>query len=138
MGQLSQISAPAEGLRALPIYQDLPFRPIVHLCQNDFSAPLIKEGEIVLVSEGYGFPQAGEIYVIEYPASRPWRRFSERHIVTIGESLDGKWFTHHLAQRSGDGSWLMADGPYTCDALIDMIVGRVVGIYDPAFARRAA
>jgi hypothetical protein len=138
-----------EALSRLRILQAIPPRHGVLVAEHD--SAIIRSGEVVVYDElalnHEGLVENG-IYVVQYQhpaACMPWDMWWSAPGVTrsrlnISNSIviarpcrrvADHWWTHPL-QAKQRGFFLMSDGPQPEWYLADKIVGRVVGIYNPA------
>lgn len=117
---------------ALQIMDRPPTRTIVHAADDDSNAPLIRQGEIVVVDHdgtaGW-YPVEGGLFLIEYvrPAQgyEPERR--NRRIVQTFRNGQGRWYAGPLTR--GPATLALCDGPYADDdALAARLLGPVIGI----------
>jgi hypothetical protein len=131
---------------ALRIYDSIPIRHGVIAAEYD--ATIIRKGEVAVYDElalsEDGLVE-GAIYVTESQspmAGMPWdmwwntegqrsRLAVTRSIVVAKRHKGETWATHPLRSRQR-GCFIMSDWPLPEHYLLGKIVGRVVGIYNPA------
>lgn len=132
--------------RNLQIFDHIP--PGFNVCAVTDSrmAPLIRAGEIAIFDEADFLPAEDELFVIETPRtsigglrSTP----SFRKVVEIFRTeLRGReswWFLPAYKPQLTDDrtAWNQrrvrncSDGPFTTEELMDRLIGRVVGIFQP-------
>lgn len=131
---------------ALRIFDRVPSRHGAIAAEYD--ATILRKGEVAIYDElavnSEGLIE-GQIYVVEYqsPAhGMPWHMFAaspgsrmnvSRSIVVIrhNEKTGDRWWLHPL-RAAQPGMFVMCDGPIDSYHLTPKIIGRVVGIYNPA------
>jgi len=114
---------------------------------------LLKAGDVAVydrmpLQTGEGLVDGG-LYAIEYQspvAGMTWERWwgdgtHHRSRIHISRSvvflrrhsrLEEHWTIHPIAKRDTYGFWLMSDGPIPEWMIYDKLLGRIVGIYNPA------
>lgn len=131
---------------ALAIFPTIP--PRYGVIAVDYASPMLRAGEVAVYDELWADEQLveGAIYVTEY--QRPtanmswemWASLSPRSRLDVRRSLiiarrwgkdPSKWMAHPLAP-TGNGMALCSDGPFEDFQLAGQIIGKVVGIYNPA------
>ncbi len=117
----------------------LPSTYFVHLAHDNRNAPLIRDGEVVVIDQGGAaqggwYPTEGGLFLIEH-RSEPtggydrYPRF-QREVVQTYCDDQGKWWTAPLAR--GGRTLYLSDGPYRDElALADKLIGKVIGLYVP-------
>jgi hypothetical protein len=133
------IRIPQESI-CLRAFSSVPAWAVVHAVRDDSTAPLVCEGEVVVV-ESNGrlghIPEDGGLYLIEYATPRQSPDFGHerrtREIVLTSQKANG-WYADPYACAMGRSrKVLMSDGPYgDITYLAQKIVGRVVGVYRPS------
>jgi hypothetical protein len=131
---------------ALRIFDSVPVRHGVIAANYD--ATILRKGEVAVYDElavdSEGLIE-GQVYVVEYqtPAhSMPWHVFTAspgarmkitRSIVVLKrhENHGDQWWLHPLRVAQA-GVFVMSDGPFDSYHLTPKVIGRVVGIYNPA------
>jgi len=148
MSALAAVAAPDASSQpglALEIFGDLSrvmSRYIVHAAADDHNAPLIRRGEVVVVDTGGAsvtggwLPTEGGLFLIEY-CSPPYagERYERRSrsIVQTFTDHEGRWHAGGLRRGSFGGKMVCSDGPYADELILaDKLIGKVVGIYQPA------
>jgi hypothetical protein len=146
MNAVAQIAAPSAAAAAMQIFSVIP--PRHGVLPVEYDSPLFRAGEVAVFDEMWTHHSLEEdgIYVVEYqrpPACMPWEDWIKpglRGLLQITRSMvrvarhhktPGLWMTHPLA-RSMRGMMLCSDGPMDEFVLTNQIVGKVVGIYNPA------
>ena len=123
---------PPEPIK-LEMFAAPPAGTVVHAATDNRNAPLIREGEIVVVEHsgtaGW-YPRDGGLFLIEYVSPRrgyePERR--TREIVQTFRGAKGGWYTGSLRRNSGIGLHFV-DGPYRDEiTLAERLLGPVIGI----------
>jgi hypothetical protein len=114
----------------------------------EHDSALIRKGEVAIYDEGAVEQEGlvdGAVYAIEYQHARGhlpkdmwadstnFRMRTRRQIVIVRRhsKLPDRWMVHPV-RDSQPGYFIVADGPYDPTHLADKLVGRVVGIYNPA------
>jgi len=121
----SAVSAPR--LRTIDTF---PIGFLAHAMPNDDCAPLIRRGEVAVVSdEECLYPEPGTWYLIEDTAGRNYfGRKRRKRRVAIAIERNSLWWTVAPA-GARDGVLRCADGPYPdANALAEKILGEVVGV----------
>lgn len=124
---------------SLRLFASVPRDFIAHAQPNDNCAPLLRKGEIAIVTDQYFlYPESGGWYLVEFsngknhlqrerPRSRSIMLVSSR----VRKSTGGtEWWVREPHPMAG-GIPYMSDGPYDFNHLAERILGRVVGIYAP-------
>jgi hypothetical protein len=151
--EYSANSAPMQpGLRSFVVYDQIPDGCEVHEVQNRDSHPHLRKGDFVIVDTWDRAPCIGELHLIQWKS----KRTGERDVVTMekkrvnvcrggrGPGVPTElWFVGPYAPQrmmalTGEEvgpaiRW--ADGPYRDEYLDDIIIGRIVGIYEPDFRK---
>lgn len=119
----------------------LPHSYFVHLANDNRNAPLIRNGEIVIVDQGGAqmggwYPIDGGLFVIEYRSKLtdyPGQRYPRvsREIVQTCRDRRGRWLTGSLRRGlATDGVFYCSDGPYPDEQMLaDKLIGKVIGIF---------
>ncbi|OQW44351.1 MAG: hypothetical protein A4S16_03425 [Proteobacteria bacterium SG_bin6] len=123
---------------SLELFDSVPAWAIVHAATDDRNAPLIRQGEVVVVeSDGRKgkIPTNGGLYLIEYVAPAPSANWGyerrTREIVQVRRTRFG-WFCGGLRDNDGSNALAIADGPYRDEIdLAEKLLGPVVGLYRP-------
>lgn len=140
----------AGTLRALPVHSDVPPGCTVYPVADDRSSPHLRAGELAIVDLWDRTPDHGELFVISYDS--PCEESGERLCIVMV-------YRRTLRVPADDGPtpqprWLQAarwfavpydrsatvEGPFRPGGIERKLVGRIVGLYQPAFeeARRIA
>ena len=134
-------------MRALRLMDHIPDGHVVHAIADHSGDPLLRKGEIVIVDRRDHNARDGGIFLVERGqrhsidlrtrdvVSIETREFTSTHGPMMG------WWMHPVARLNEDviaqahrtGGFYMSDGPYGDVCHVNaVVVGRVVGIYDPA------
>ena len=138
---LPEPPAISAALEPFPDLRNLPHSYIVHRATDDRNAPLIKNGEIVVVDLGSVYttggwlPREGGLFLIEYtsdPASYERYARRSRSIVQTFTDQRGRWCAGSTRRGIQGREFFVADGPYPDEQMLaDKLIGKVVGIYAP-------
>jgi hypothetical protein len=152
--RLASIAQPAGDAGALRIFPAIP--PRYGVLAVDGNSPLFKAGEVAVYDELWtheGLVDGG-IYVAEWqrPTSgMDWNQWFnlpgvrshlhiDRALVRLARSQrdTNRWMMHPVVTRAGD-AFVASDGPFDDYHVAKYVIGRVVGIYNPAaFSGEAA
>lgn len=129
---------------ALEVFSDLsrvPDQFIVHAAKDNYNAPLIQRGEIVVVDAGGVYvtggwlPTEGGLFLIEYRSPPVHGERYPRHSRSIVQTFtdhDGHWWAGSLRRGVHGREFFCANGPYHDElTLADKLIGRVIGLYRP-------
>ncbi len=136
---------------ALTMFQHgarLPLTHFVHMAQDDFNAPLIRAGEVVVVDQGGTqlggwMPTEGGLFLIEYRSDLteyPGQRYPRvsRSIVQTFTDSRGRWHTGPLRRGIHGNMMVCTDGPYADEErLAAKLIGKVVGLLASTMGGRA-
>jgi hypothetical protein len=148
----TQITGPSTN--PLRIFTKAPFARDMGVVVVEHDGLLLKAGEVavydrcVLQSEEGGLVDGG-LYAIEYQspiAGMDWKAWwgdgthtrsrlqINRGVIILRRHhrIEGSWTLHPIASRDTFGCYLMSDGPIPEWLLYDKLLGRIVGIYNPA------
>lgn len=122
-------------LRALDVYGATPAGCIVHMARDDKDAPHIRAGEWVVVDPSDRDPVRGELFLIE------WNGGSRNVMQAVTRRYGHIWNGHgehfHDVDRwnlkSIGHSLSLCEGPLDEKHLREKIVGRILGLFEPAF-----
>lgn len=131
---------------ALRIFDRVP--PQFGVAAAEHDSALIRRGEVAVYDSASVHIEGlidGAVYVIEYQHARghlPQRLWADapnlrmetkRQLVIVRRhrTREDRWVAHPL-RNCQPGYFVCSDGPYEAHHLADKIVGRVVGIYNPA------
>jgi hypothetical protein len=135
----------------LEIYDRVPAGHLVHAIENNRMAPLFEAGDVaVIATDGPAdcLPIDGGLFLIEHaappatPSERVARRTRELVQTNLRQLPSGEehWFAEPLNPLTFSGGVpslleiAAAFGPYRdADDLARLLIGRVVGIYNPAW-----
>jgi len=162
---LTDPNPPQPGLRSFIVYDELPANCIAYEAPNDDTEPHIGDGEFAVIDTEDRALINGELYLIEWKSGI---RDDRRQLVLLTarpgrygkKNADGSWSHTEWEEcsmwflggykrrqfRTSGGECVgpplrWVDGPYDDDGVLDRMIGRVVGIYQPNFLpmlRRAA
>lgn len=139
-----------EGV-TLRIFARVPPQHGVVAAEHD--SALIRIGEVAIYDEAAVEQEGlidGAVYAIEYQHARGhlpkdmwadsenFRMTARRQIVIVRRhsKLANRWMVHPVREHQR-GYFLVTDGPYEPAHLADKLVGRVVGLYNPAALAQA-
>lgn len=128
---------PPEPIK-LKIFAKPPACTIVHAATDNSNAPLIREGEIVVVDhngKAGWLPRDGGLFLIEYlsPAPSPHYDYERRcrEIVQTFRDHKGRWWAGGLRRGVVGNNFYCCDGPYRDEMhLAGKLLGPVIGIVD--------
>ncbi|WP_185982845.1 hypothetical protein [Aureimonas mangrovi] len=105
------------------------------MARNDKDAPHIRAGEWVVVDPNDREAVKGELFLVQWSGGRrsvmqTTSRIVERCWNSRGEEFRNKEF---WTLRSIGHALSLSDGPLHPDHLRDIIVGRVIGLFEPTF-----
>lgn len=149
VGVQTSMSLAAEAITKgvpLQIFARVPPQHGVVAAEHD--SPLIRKGEVAIYDKGAVEQEGlieGAVYAIEYQHARGhlpkdmwadsanFRMTTRRQIVIIRRhsKLPDRWMVHPVREPQR-GYFIVSDGPYDPAHLADKLVGRVVGICNPA------
>lgn len=125
---------------SLRLFASVPLDFIAHAQPDDNCAPLLRKGEVAVVTDQYFlYPESGGWYLVEFSRGKNHRgreRPRSRSIMLIFSRVRAstgttEWYArdpHPMAR----GIPNMCDGPYDdFNHLAEKILGRVVGIFAP-------
>ena len=129
---------------ALEVLSTVPAWAIVHAAKDNRNAPLIRQGEIVVVEHGGTagwYPVDGGLFLIEY-ATPPMHGYQyerrSREIVQTYRNRRGDWYVGSLRRGQVGGTIYCADGPYRDEQhLSSKLLGPVIGILTQGSTLRA-
>jgi hypothetical protein len=130
---------------ALKLFHRVPPWAVVHAQPDAAAAPMIEQGDIVVVDPGACNIEHGALLLVEYSQSKPvdLRRRAVREVFFRINPTTG---TEHWWLRPPAGPFdpagrvmFCSDGPYACITSIGAItVGRVVGLLSSSLQRKAS
>jgi hypothetical protein len=141
------ISIATSKAAPLKIFSTVP--PRFGVFPVEYDCPMFRAGEVAVYDEMWDHHplEDGGIYIIEYqrPAAgmswEAWGSFETRSRLDIRRSMitarrsardPQHWNASPMAATNGRGMIIGTDGPYQDWQLAGQIIGKVVGIYNPA------
>ncbi|KAA2241143.1 hypothetical protein [Salinarimonas soli] len=130
-------------LRALPLMDSLLPGHALHLITDGASWPHLCPGEFAVIDTADRVPAVGELFVIEWSSGR--REVVETYLLRRSPRADGSipWAVapfnrpRSLAElaewREAGRPMVTSEGPFRPERLSEKLVGRVAGIFAPAF-----
>jgi hypothetical protein len=116
-------------------FEEFPHRHIAHAVHDDSCQPIIKPGEVAVITDEEGiYPEDSGWCLIEFSNGKSFRGRERRarEIVEAYQGKDGDWYTRRPNEARTPGVILCVDGPYSdFNYLAEKILGRVVGIDRP-------
>ena len=138
------VPAPQPGLRSFIVYDEVPDNCVIHEVRDDGVAPHFVRGEFALADIEDRTPINDELFLIQWNSG-------DREVALLKKRTFNFWDPKTQTSAPGEG-WMIvtksfmvtlgtgeresvrwADGPYDEEHLMEKIVGRVVGIYEPDF-----
>lgn len=133
---------------ALRLFDTVPPGHLVHHASDDGAAPLIRAGEIAVIDPNVCdfFREEGGLYLIcwgrrlQEKYGRAQLRFALHEVHRSKHNHEHRYASPTGRARSKEeavrqaltGRIRLSDGPYSEQAMADVVIGRVVGIYAPS------
>lgn len=128
-----QIAVQQPDLRAFIVLPRLPEGCLSFIVPDDRAEPHLHAGDIAIVDPDDREPDHGDLFLIQFNGGRQQVVEIRRH-----PRLAGFWSPHWgMTIQTLDGRHMKvvgwSDGPYSTDHMREKLIGRVVGILQPAF-----